>query len=183
MVLSAAEVDRRAVRMSMAQCECGQVAIETRGAPIVAVACYCTSCRTAGRRFEQAGAKPVVEPDGGTPLLVYRKDRVSVVRGETMLRENRLAPESPTRRVTARCCGTPLYIEFTKGFWVSLYRSRVADAPPVAMRVMTADRESDAPLSADMPNYRSHSGKFMFRLLAPWAAMGFRKGRFPQATP
>jgi len=161
----------------LAACRCGQVAFAVSGRPIVHTACYCTSCRTAGRAFEQApGATPVVADDGGTDLVLYRKDRVALVKGGDRLSEHRLTPGSPTRRMLANCCNTPMFLEFTKGHWLSFYRGRFpGNMPPLEMRVMTADRPAGAPLPGDVPNYATHSGKFMWRLVAAWAAMGFRR--------
>ena len=39
---------------------------------------------------------------------------------------------------------------------------------------MTRDRRDGVELPSDVPNYATHSGKFMWRLLAAWIAMGFR---------
>jgi hypothetical protein len=169
--------------MTTIRCECGQVEMAASGKPILCVSCYCESCRTAGLAFERAGAEPLVQDDGGTPYVVYRKDRIAVRQGEQLLEEHRLDPASFTRRVTAGCCGTPMYADFTKGFWLTVYRNRLAAPPPVAMRVMTADRTDETPLPDDLPNYRGHSGKFLLKLLATWVAMGFRTPRFPPATP
>jgi hypothetical protein len=43
------------------------------------------------------------------------------------------------------------------------------------MRVMTAERREGATLPDDAPNYPAHSGKFISKLLAAWAVMGFRR--------
>ena len=57
-----------------------------------------------------------------------------------------------------------------------MYRNRFpASAPPLEMRVMTQDRRHGVALADDLPNYDGHSGKFMFRLIAAWIAMGFRR--------
>jgi hypothetical protein len=46
------------------------------------------------------------------------------------------------------------------------------------MRVMTKERRVGVELANDMPNYSSHSGKFMLKLIAAWIAMGFRRPNF-----
>ena len=52
-----------------------------------------------------------------------------------------MKPNSPTRRMFARCCNTAMFLDFTKGHWLSLYRGRLPnDIPPPAMRMMTAER-------------------------------------------
>ncbi|MDF2115623.1 hypothetical protein PY365_08585 [Roseiarcaceae bacterium H3SJ34-1] len=155
--------------------------LETIGQPIMAAACYCTSCRKAGRLFEQLPfAPPVLNETGGAEYLLYRKDRVQCVAGQEYLEERRLKPESPTRRVLATCCNSAMFVDFTKGHWLTLYRNRFpAGAPPIEMRIMTRGRQDGATLADDMPNYESHSGKAMLRLLAAWVAMGFRR---PEVT-
>ena len=81
-----------------------------------------------------------------------------------------------------------MFGDFTKGHWLSLYRKRfAAGAPPVQMRIMTADRGAD-PMPADgIPNHRGFPASFLWRLLTAWIAMGFRKpdmglGQLPKAT-
>lgn len=160
-----------------ATCRCGKVKLEAVGRPILAAACYCASCREAGRGFEQLLSAPaVLNPDGGTDYLLYRKDRVQCVTGQEHLREHRLKPDSPTRRVIAICCNSAMFLDFSKGHWLTMYRDRFAsDAPPVEMRVMTKDRRDGVTLADDLPNYDRHSGKSMVRLLSAWIAMGFRR--------
>jgi hypothetical protein len=159
-----------------AACQCGQVAFETTGKPIVSVSCHCRSCQDAGLAFEQAPAAPAVrDADGGTGFVLVRKDRVRCTKGGEKLQEHRLTPQSTTRRVVATCCNAPMFLEFSKGHWLSIYRNRLPDgAAPLEMRVMTKDRRESAELPSDVPNYRTHSGKFMWKLLAAWVAMGFR---------
>ncbi len=38
-------------------CQCGQVALEAEGKPIVATICDCSSCRDAGRRLKTLQAQ------------------------------------------------------------------------------------------------------------------------------
>ena len=165
----------------LAVCGCGRVALEAVGAPIVSAACYCTSCQVAGRQFEETpGAPRVLDPDGGTGYVLYRKDRVVCLRGAEHLEEHRLKPRSSTRRVLAACCSTPIFLDFTNGHWLTLYRDRLpVGAAPLEMRVMTENRPPEVELPGDVPNYPRHSGGFMWRLLAAWAAMGFRRPPAP----
>jgi hypothetical protein len=74
-----------------------------------------------------------------------------------------------------------MFLEFKNGHWLSLYRNRLPDgAAPLEMRTMTRDRRDGVELPANVPNYSTHSGKFMWKLLAAWAAMGFRA---PKVAP
>lgn len=160
-----------------ASCQCGAVKLEMVGKPIVAATCYCHSCQTAGRAFEALpGAPAVVGADGGTPYVLARKDRLHWLSGSEQLGEHRLAPGSPTRRFVARCCNAPIALEFTKGHWLSVYSARIPEGerPPAEMRTIVGDRPEGVELPADIPNYRTPSGKFMWRLMTAWIAMGFR---------
>lgn len=158
-------------------CRCGKVRLEAAGRPILAACCHCASCQEAGSRFERLASAPaVLAPDGGTDYLLYRKDRVRCVAGQEHLEEHRLKPASPTRRVIATCCNSAMFLDFTGGHWLSLYRNRfAAGAPPVEMRVMTRDRRDGVVLADDLPNHEGHPGRFMMRLIAAWIAMGFRR--------
>jgi hypothetical protein len=161
-------------------CQCGKVKFEALGPPILTCSCYCTSCQEAGRRFEQlTSAPPVLDPDSGTGFILYRKDRVHCVTGQEYLKEHRLKPNSPTRRVVATCCNSAMFLDFTKGHWLSMYRNRLpTGAPPLEMRVMTKERRIGVELADDLPNYSGRSGKFMLRLIAAWIAMGLRRPEF-----
>ena len=160
-----------------ATCQCGKVVIEALGAPIVAVSCYCTSCQRAGRAFEtMPAAPPIRDADGGTPMLLFRKDRVRCVQGREHLEARLLKPASPTRRIFATCCNSAMFADFTRGHWLSLYRKRFGPGvPPVAMRVMTGERRGDGALARDVPAYAGRPGGLMWRLIGAWAAMGFRR--------
>jgi hypothetical protein len=156
-----------------ARCTCGCVVFEATGAPIVSAACYCNDCQTAGRQIEQLPSAPkVVDADGGTPYLLYRRDRVACVKGSERLQEHRLKPDSPTRRMVATCCNSAMLLDFTKGHWLTMVRARFAgDAPPIEMRIMTRDRPQAAQPSDDIPSYSTHAGKLMWRLLRAKVAM------------
>ncbi|MGN7929465.1 GFA family protein [Sphingopyxis sp. 22461] len=160
-----------------ASCPCGAVRLELSGEPIMAATCYCHSCQEAGRSFAALpGAPGVVGTDGGTPYVLMRKDRLQWLSGSDQLDEHRLKPDSPTRRFVARCCNAPIALEFTKGHWLSVYSGRIAEAerPAAEMRTIVGDRPDGVELPDDIPNYRTPTGKFMWRLLKAWAAMGFR---------
>jgi hypothetical protein len=158
-------------------CQCGRVTTTLTGNPILHAKCYCTSCRTAGLAFaQQLGSPSVVDNDGGTDLVLYRKDRIGRFTGGELLKEHRLTQTSPTRRVVATCCNTPMFLDFTNGHWLSIYAGGLSGtAIPLDMRVMTGDRPDQTPLPDDVPNYRTHSAGAMIKLLASWAAMGFRR--------
>ena len=158
-------------------CQCGQTTITLTGAPILNSTCYCESCRTAGHQFErELGAPPTVHTDGGVDYTLYRKDRMRIALGAQHLREYRLKPESPTRRVVAGCCNSPMFLDFTPGHWLTIFRDRLPGTRPKSqMLVMTKNKPEGAALPTDIPAYDTMPPGFMFRLIASWAAMGFRR--------
>ncbi len=140
----------------VARCRCGQVALEAEGDPIVTTVCHCSSCQAAGRQLEALpGAESILNEDGGTPFVLFRKDRVRCLKSDTLLGEHRLDPKSPTRRVVATCCNTAMFLDFSKGHWVSLYEGRM-------------------PQDDRTPAYKRNSVFFVWRLLLAWPAMAFR---------
>src|SRR5580698_5267110 len=160
----------------MITCACGAVGLEAVGSAVMSVICCCTSCRTAGREFDaRSPVAPIVDSGGGTPVVLWRKDRLKCVQGGERLEAHRLSAESPSRRMVASCCETPMFGDFTKGFWVSIYRDRIEGAPRPSMRVVMSDAPDDATLPDDgVPRFRGRPGQFMVKLLATWASMGFR---------
>ena len=68
-----------------------------------------------------------------------------------------------------------MFGDFTKGFWVSIYRDRIKDAPKPSMRVMTRDLPDQAALPQDgLPSFPGRPASFMLKLLTTWASLGFR---------
>jgi hypothetical protein len=92
------------------------------------------------------------------------------------LREFRLSEKSPTRRVVAACCNTPIFLEFQHGHWLSLYACiwRDCEPPKLEMRTMAGDLPDPSVLPHDVPNAKRQSGKFFVRLFSAWVAMGFK---------
>ncbi len=163
-------------RSVMASCRCGAVVLEVTGQPIVHTSCYCASCQEAGRQIEQLpNAPPMLDADGGTDFVVYRKDRVRCLQGGERMEARRLKAESPTRRMVATCCNTAMFLDFTKGHWLTIYRARMpGPVRPLEMRVMTSDKRAGVVLPDDVPSYATHSGRLILKLLAAWVTMGFR---------
>lgn len=158
-------------------CACGTLKLEVEAAPIIAVECYCNSCRSAAARIAALpGAPQVAGANGGTHYLMYRKDRVRFVSGADQLAGFLLTPESHTRRVVAKCCNTPIFTEFQNGHWLSMYASLwpAADRVSATERTMTSDLPAGTVLPTDKLNSKTQSLGFMGKLLLAWVAMRFR---------
>lgn len=160
-----------------ATCHCGEVRIAFTGGPIMSNECCCSSCRTANHGFEALpGAGKVVHDTGGTPYTLIRKDRVRLVSGGDRLQAHTLKPGAPTRRVLAACCNAPMYLEFKAGHWLSVYTDRIppGDRLPVELYTMTGDLPDRSRLTPGIPAPKTHTARFMAKLLGAWVAMGFR---------
>jgi len=122
------------------------------------------------------GAPQTVTADGGVDYCLYRKDRVQIAQGAQHLQEYRLKPDSPTRRAVASCCSSPMFVDFTPGHWLTIFRDRLSgQAPKSQMRVMTKDKPEGMELSNNIPSYDTMPPRFMIKLITSWAAMGFRR--------
>ncbi|WEK05378.1 MAG: DUF6151 family protein [Candidatus Devosia phytovorans] len=164
--------------MSVIGCQCGKVRIEITGAPIIVAECHCNSCRDgAGRMEGLEGAPRVIGSGDGSHYVLYRKDRVQIVAGEEWLRNFRLSPKSPTRRVFAACCNTPVFTEFKGGHWLSLYANlwQGHDVPALDIRTQTGDAPAGSVPEDGVPTGGWETVKFYGRLLGAWIAMGFKQ--------
>ncbi|MBL0692244.1 DUF6151 family protein [Comamonas sp. JC664] len=161
-------------KVTLLPCACGRVVLETTGAPLLTACCYCDDCQEGARRIEALpGAPAVLTADGGTELVLYRKDRVRCARGAELLRPLKLQEQSVTNRFVATCCDTAMYLGFDKGpHWVSVYRTRFADAaPPIQLRVQTKFRPANSPLPDSVPTYPGYPLRFMVKLVGARLAM------------
>ena len=162
---------------ALASCRCASVRFEATGKPILSVVCYCDDCQEGARRIEALpDAGPVRDSDGGTPYVLYRKDRFSCVEGNQLLQGLRIQPDSPTKRVVASCCNSAMFLDFEKGHWVSVYRARFADdMPPPQMRVQTRFRRKGAEIPNDLPAYATFPLRLMVKIIAARIAMLFHR--------
>jgi hypothetical protein len=158
-----------------ASCACGSVVFEAAGAPIVSAVCYCDDCQTGGRRIEALpNAGPVLDADGGSAYLLYRKDRYVCSKGAELLQSHKLSDRSPTKRVVAGCCNAAMFLGFDDSkHWVSAYRARFQDPPPVQMRIQTRFRPPVGELPADAPSYPGFAPGILGKLLGARIAMLF----------
>lgn len=156
------------------RCACGSVELQAAGAPILSAICYCDDCQEGARRIEVLpGAGKVLDPDGGSAYILFRKDRVRCAKGAALLTDTKLKDTSPTKRVIASCCNSALYLGFDDSkHWLSLYRARFEEAlPPVEMRICTKFKPAGVVFADDIPSYPMWPGKFVFKLLGARIAM------------
>jgi hypothetical protein len=159
---------------TIAACSCGSVELEASGTPITSVVCYCDDCQKGSRHIESLpNAAPVLDPDGGTAYIVYRKDRIRCSRGAALLRSYKIRAESVTNRVFATCCNSAMFLNFDDSkHWVDVYRARLRGAaPPIQMRVCTKFRLATGEVPGDAPNYPMWSFRFLAKLLVARLAM------------
>lgn len=158
-------------------CRCGRVHLRLDKTPIIVAECHCNSCRTAGAKLQTLpGTRSILEDNGGTQFVLYRKDRVHFTKGAELMAEFRLSPTASTRRVVASCCNTPLFAEFEHGHWLSLYGHLwpKGDMPAIELRTMTSDRTDGSQLDGNIPSGKRATAGFYARLLGAWIAMGFK---------
>ncbi len=163
-----------------AHCVCGQVAIEAVGAPITSVICYCDDCQEGARQIRSLPkAASIAGADGGTAYLAYRKDRVTCLKGASLLRHHKIRDDTTTNRVIATCCNSAMFLSFDDGkHWVDLYRSRCeGDVLPVQMRICTSFRPGGRTGPSDVPEYSRYPLSFVFKLVLAKAAMMLQKNR------
>ena len=162
-------------------CNCGRIKLEVEQEPIISTECHCASCRSAALRLQSLpSAPPFVNANGGTPLVLYRKDRVRILKGADYLKEFYLTIKATTRRVVGTCCNTPVFLEFKGAHWLNLYGCLwpAGTRPPLEIRTMTSDRPDAYALSDDVPNAKKQPVSFFVKLLGAWIAMGFRNPKF-----
>ena len=69
-----------------------------------------------------------------------------------------------------------MYLDFEKGHWLSMYRTRFRGAaPPVQMRIQTKFKAENSDVPSDVPNYAGYPLKFMAKLVAARIAMLLRR--------
>jgi hypothetical protein len=157
-----------------ASCACGRVTLQAFGAPITSVVCYCDDCQRGSRQIESLpNAAHVLEPDGGTPYILYRKDRVHFLTGADLLTNHKIREDSASSRVVASCCNSAMVLRFDdKRHWVSMYRARfAAPAMPLQMRICTKFKPNNGELADDLPNHPGYPLKFLTKLLVAWIPM------------
>lgn len=160
--------------VNIVRCSCGSVEIEALGTPITSAVCYCDSCQEGTRQIEAlANAVPVAGPDGGTAYVLYRKDRISYVKGASLLKEYKLDAMPATSRVVATCCNSAMVMRFDDArHWVSVYRARLqGELPPLQWRICTKFRPENVEVPTDVPSSQMYPAGLAWKLLTSRLAM------------
>lgn len=156
------------------RCRCGGVEFSTQGDPILTAVCYCDDCQAGGRQIEAlAGATPALQPDGGTGVVLYRKDRVTCSKGATKLQNLKLSAKTATNRTVATCCNTGMSMTFDDSrHWIPMFRNQIAGpAPALEMRVCTKRRPAGVAFADSVPNYPGYPPALMWKLVKAWIPM------------
>jgi hypothetical protein len=146
------------VSITSVECECGKTALKLRGPHLYCTSCHCDDCQQAAACLaDEHGVKNILDPYGGTEYVLHRKDSYSIVRGTGHLRPHRLREGSPTRRMIAICCGSPMYLAFDNAqHWITVYRKRFGtSAPDVQSRIMTKFLPPGTDIPESPPSYKS----------------------------
>ncbi len=164
--------------MVTVNCRCGQVSVEAFGAPFAAVVCHCSDCREGSRQIESLpNSISIREPGGGTAYLAYRKDRVTYVRGQALLKGFKLREGSPTNRVVATCCNCAMLLSFDDGkHWVDLYRARCSgDVPPIQMHICTKFKLEDETIPVGVRQHPHYPPSLLMKLVLARVAMALQR--------
>ncbi|MDY6961080.1 MAG: hypothetical protein SV862_04190 [Pseudomonadota bacterium] len=163
-------------------CRCRAARLTISGPSIMSSECMCTSCRLASEFF---AALPdgvgVTDGKGATHVIIHRADKIACDAGAERLQQHRLTPDSPTRRIFADCCNTPMFLDFEPGHWVSLYAKNLPETarPAVEYRMFCSDLVDADRLPSDVPNGRPIPLGAAWRLASSFALMGFRSPTVP----
>jgi hypothetical protein len=132
----------------------------------------------AARQIEaMPGAASFRQSDGGTLLVVYRKDRVRCVRGEALLTKLKLRVDSATNRRLATCCNSAMILDFDDGkHWVDVYGARVQSAALKPEMLVCTRFAPDAPANPiQTPAHSGYPPRLVLKLLSARVAMLFSR--------
>jgi hypothetical protein len=161
-----------------AACACGTVVFETVGEPIATAVCYCDDCQAAAGRIEALpGSGSFRQSDGGTPFVVYRKDRIRCTRGASSLVKMKLRENSATNRWLAKCCNSVMTLDFDDSkHWVDVYGARIQPSAPRPQMLLCTKFAPRTPANPDrIPSYPGYAPRLLLKLLAARVAMLFSR--------
>lgn len=161
-------------------CKCGAVKIELAGSPLQVNICHCDDCQRGSAQLERLhGAPKILDSYGGTPYVLYRKDRIKFLQGRELLINQREEGEKNTKRVLASCCNSPFFLDFEPGHWISIYQQRFdAPIPPAQRRIQTRFMPLGNVPDDGLPLHRGYPFGMIVRLLGARVAMGVGRNRY-----
>lgn len=148
------------------QCRCGKIQITAIGKPITSVVCYCDDCQNGGKLLNELSSEnKVSDMQGGTPYVLFRKDKIIYDFDKNLLKGLKLKSSSPTNRNYSACCLTPMFINFDDNkHWIDFYALNALDViPKPEMRICT--KFKTGPLNNELPNYKNFSLHFISKLI------------------
>jgi hypothetical protein len=160
----------------LARCVCGRVEVKTFGQPVVTTACHCSDCHEGSRRLEALpSAPPILDSFGGTPHILYRKDRVEYLKGSELFKNIQVENDSP-KRVYASCCNSYLFMDLPSPMqWIPVHKNRFqGDVPPIEMRINAKFTDKERSPN-DIPTYSTVPFKFVLKLIGTIPAMLFKR--------
>jgi hypothetical protein len=154
-------------------CACGRTAYEARGRPLATVACYCRDCQAAGRQIDALpNGRGGVAADGGMVSSIFRKDRVTCVRGSELLVEHKLRPESKTVREIASCCNSSISTRFENQAPIVTLRTFARDASLIPdMCVFTKHAPATSQIAHAAPRYAGIPLRLILKVVAARMAL------------
>jgi hypothetical protein len=167
-----------------ARCRCGKVELEAVGPHLAHISCYCDDCQVAAALIDALeGGHSGIEPDGGTPNLMMRRDRVRIRGGRELLVGYHARPSSATTRWVASCCNTAITQSHAtwwphRGIKSGLF---VTPVPPLEMRVFARYAPDPRAIPDDVPRSRGTPPRLGARLLR--AALALRFARSDAGPP
>jgi len=165
--------EKTTFRSQMVSCTCGQVEIEVTGPAIVCSVCHCSNCHQASKNIESLPNAPaVLDQYGGTPYVLYRKDRIKHLKGREFYKSFKVGEKS-ANRVYASCCNSFLFLDLPDPMhWIPISRARFGDkAPPIEMRINVEFKKEGKIPPSDVPSFSSLPLRFIARLLKAKLAM------------
>lgn len=145
-------------------CACGRVAFEAPDGVIATIACYCDDCQAVAKHVDALPhGRSGIGADAGTVNTLVRKDRVRCVRGEELLIQHKLRPDSPATRLIASCCNSNMATTFDNWLPLRALRTHALDttitpefcihtrfAPDPSKIIHTAPRHAKIPTGLAM---------------------------------
>ncbi|HZM34048.1 MAG TPA: hypothetical protein VFC18_06080 [Burkholderiales bacterium] len=152
----------------VAKCRCSRVVLQAQGPPLAHICCYCDDCQAAARKIDaREGGCSGQGPDGGTPSLLFRRDRIRFVQGEELLTVLRVREPTHTDRLIAACCNTAITQRHYNGWPHCGVKSHLFEPPipPLELRIYTRYAPDPSAVSRDVPCARGASLRLVRRLL------------------